>query len=592
MRTSSRILACVLLICLLLVGCVSAGYPLFHHDPQRTGFVPEAGPGDSTLRWSAPIGEFIGAPPIVDGGRVYVGVWPDMNFQPGEEYYFYCLDVASGDVVWKNPLGVGMGTVSGAAISGDRLFVGCMDGRLYCIDRQDGTTLWSAGVDLGQAEGNWYGLASCPVVDNGMVYVTSLTDGALHAFTTDGTETWNVTTGNGTFAYSSPAVDGDRVFFAGNAGVNALYCVDTATHREIWNTTVPGEIKSTPVISGGTVFVTTTNTLIAVNTENGSVRWTRPISASWGTPAVAGTSLYLGTKSDFALHCFDTVTGDERWTFTANGKIDTSPVVTDNAVYFSSNCATGTVYAVDTSGHELWRHATTNYVMSSPSVSDGTLYIGSDEGTLYAFGSTPAPTPVRWNGTVPLADGTTFSIHPVNDPSATLTVNRTSALGALDAAATAGTFNYTVKSSDWGPFIDSIGGVAYNATSWDSWLYMVNGVPAAVGAADYALSDGDVVTFWYGAWGSTPESARDRITITVSIGALTPVPRGSGSPTDLNKDGRYEDVNGNGRSDFADVVLYFNQISWIVANEPISAFDYNGNGRIDFADVVALFNTL
>jgi hypothetical protein len=32
-------------------------------------------------------------------------------------------------------------------------------------------------------------------------------------------------------------------------------------------------------------------------------------------------------------------------------------------------------------------------------------------------------------------------------------------------------------------------------------------------------------------------------------------------------------VNGNGRPDFADVVLYFNQLSWIAANEPVTAFD-------------------
>ena len=40
------------------------------------------------------------------------------------------------------------------------------------------------------------------------------------------------------------------------------------------------------------------------------------------------------------------------------------------------------------------------------------------------------------------------------------------------------------------------------------------------------------------------------------------------------------------------MVLYFNQLGWIAANEPVAAFDYNGNGRIDFADVTALFATL
>jgi len=51
-------------------------------------------------------------------------------------------------------------------------------------------------------------------------------------------------------------------------------------------------------------------------------------------------------------------------------------------------------------------------------------------------------------------------------------------------------------------------------------------------------------------------------------------------------------LNANGRLDFADVVLYFNQMTWITANEPIPAFDLNGNGRIDFADIVALFNEI
>jgi PKD repeat protein len=74
--------------------------------------------------------------------------------------------------------------------------------------------------------------------------------------------------------------------------------------------------------------------------------------------------------------------------------------------------------------------------------------------------------------------------------------------------------------------------------------------------------------------------------------SVVAVPGSSLVPTDTDGDGRYEDVNGNGRKDFADVVLFFNQMSWIAANEPLAAFDFNGNGRIDFADVTRLFNHL
>jgi PKD repeat protein len=88
---------------------------------------------------------------------------------------------------------------------------------------------------------------------------------------------------------------------------------------------------------------------------------------------------------------------------------------------------------------------------------------------------------------------------------------------------------------------------------------------------------------------------RHDLTVTVTAGGATPLailPGGAGVPRDLDGDGLCEDVNGNGRADFADVVLFFNQLSWVAANEPVDHFDYNGNGRIDFADVVALFNRL
>jgi PKD repeat protein len=70
------------------------------------------------------------------------------------------------------------------------------------------------------------------------------------------------------------------------------------------------------------------------------------------------------------------------------------------------------------------------------------------------------------------------------------------------------------------------------------------------------------------------------------------VPGGIDVPTDTDGNSLHDDVNGNGRKDFADVVLYFNQMSWIATYEPVAAFDYNGNGRVDFADVVWLFNNL
>jgi len=78
----------------------------------------------------------------------------------------------------------------------------------------------------------------------------------------------------------------------------------------------------------------------------------------------------------------------------------------------------------------------------------------------------------------------------------------------------------------------------------------------------------------------------DRLTISADQPAPFP---GGDTPLDADGDGLYDDTNGNGRTDFADVVLFFNQMTWIAVNEPVPAFDCNGNGHIDFADVVWLF---
>ena len=71
-------------------------------------------------------------------------------------------------------------------------------------------------------------------------------------------------------------------------------------------------------------------------------------------------------------------------------------------------------------------------------------------------------------------------------------------------------------------------------------------------------------------YGSTTLSRAGLARVEPSRPLLT-LPGGTAMPKDLNGDGLYEDANGNGRKDFADVVLYFNQMTWIAANEPVEA---------------------
>jgi len=79
----------------------------------------------------------------------------------------------------------------------------------------------------------------------------------------------------------------------------------------------------------------------------------------------------------------------------------------------------------------------------------------------------------------------------------------------------------------------------------------------------------------------------------IEVVGVIPFPGCENPPTDPDRDGLYEDINGNGRKDFNDVVVFFNYLEWVERNQPcIECFDFNKNGRIDFDDVVKLFEEI
>ena len=64
---------------------------------------------------------------------------------------------------------------------------------------------------------------------------------------------------------------------------------------------------------------------------------------------------------------------------------------------------------------------------------------------------------------------------------------------------------------------------------------------------------------------------------------------GETAPTDPDNDGRYEDLNGNGRLDYADIQLLFDNFDRDSVRLNEAAYDFNENGRLDFDDVVDLY---
>ena len=61
---------------------------------------------------------------------------------------------------------------------------------------------------------------------------------------------------------------------------------------------------------------------------------------------------------------------------------------------------------------------------------------------------------------------------------------------------------------------------------------------------------------------------------------------------DLTADGLCEDINGNGRLDFSDIVRLFENLNTPEVQDNWMVFDFNSNGRVDMDDVIVLFERI
>jgi outer membrane protein assembly factor BamB/tetratricopeptide (TPR) repeat protein len=165
--------------------------------------------------------------------------------------------------------------------------------------------------------------------------------------------------------------------------------------RERWAFRTDGLVRSSPTVSGGTVFIGSLDSMLyAVTAEAGTRSWTFDTDGRIrSSPTVVDETVFVGS-GDSNLYALDDETGDQQWAFRTSSSIWSSPTVVDETVFVGSD--DGTLYAVDAeTGKQQWTFETDDGVWSSPTVADGTVFVGSDDGTLYAVGAETGD--LRWN---------------------------------------------------------------------------------------------------------------------------------------------------------------------------------------------------
>ncbi len=198
----------------------------------------------------------------------------------------------------------------------------------------------------------------------------------------------------------SPISDASPVMFRGDARHSGVF--QTRGVDELggvrWRFQTDGPVRSSPVVAEGTVYVGSTDGhLYAIEASTGQETWRvdvgSPVSSS---PAVAG-GLVLFVSADGAFHAVDADTGALRWQFATGAVLPwewgfegwdvylASAAVQGESVVFGGG--DGTVYALDLqSGEERWRFSTDMRIRSTPAISEGVVYIGGSDGIVYSLG--------------------------------------------------------------------------------------------------------------------------------------------------------------------------------------------------------------
>ncbi len=316
------------------VGIPAPAGPLLYAS-LSDGTVVALSPSDGTIYWRLHLGGSLSAP-VVANGMVYVG-------SGGQD--LYALDALTGTVRWHYQVGQQF-TLSAA--SGE-VFAFASNGTLSALNANNASVLWqknlSGGIDVP------------PVTDNGVVYVGAgdglyafnaqdgsqrwhdkitggvasdvlLADGVLYALgmdgnfysinASDGSTHWKIV--YGVVATASPllAVANGVLYLDtetgvaggpnGGAGGN-IEAFSTSNGAMLWKL-IPS-VFGPLTVSNGTLYVSASNKLLALQSSNGAQRWSVSIAGSSAAWAV-NTLVYVGS-SDGNVYALKTADGSVSW---------------------------------------------------------------------------------------------------------------------------------------------------------------------------------------------------------------------------------------------------------------------------------------
>ncbi|HEY2354428.1 MAG TPA: PQQ-binding-like beta-propeller repeat protein [Gaiellaceae bacterium] len=305
---------------------------------------------DGKKLWNVPIGRCEAAGPAVSTSRNGTVFETFLNRLSGgacigQPHDGLIVAVAAGQthgrghhpVYWKRNLGA---SETSPTVVGRRVFIGTANGDVYCLNADNGRTIWHYRV---------------PAAVKGAI-----------------------------------TYDNDHVFFGAYDG--KVYALGAGRGKLIWASSSArdwdgghGRFYSTPAVAYGRVYLgSTDHKVYAFDERTGHLAWARTTgSYVYGAPAVYDGRVLIGSY-DHYFYALDAATGQVDWRFLAAGPISGTAAVVDGLVYFSHLGHSGArhTYALNMAGHEIWSFHDGAF---GSVVTDGSKLYLVGWGRIYAF---------------------------------------------------------------------------------------------------------------------------------------------------------------------------------------------------------------
>ena len=227
---------------------------------------------DGKLLWDRSIGEEFAAftthggrtmSPIIDGDLVIVSAAiSSWGAQANRAHRFIALDKRTGDIVWMaspggRPYDTAYAMPTIATINGQRLLIaGTGDGAVHAMKPQTGEKVWSFVAAKRAINTGVVVKGTSVIISHGDENFDTNELGMIAAI--DGSQTGDIKATRWAmkgdqFGFSSPVIDGNRVYQLENA--SRLKAFDLETGRELWAKALGTSQKAPLVFADGKLFV-------------------------------------------------------------------------------------------------------------------------------------------------------------------------------------------------------------------------------------------------------------------------------------------------------------------------------------------------